>query len=35
MLLFTQASLIADNTDIPVGAYGMYIVREKKIGLWL
>jgi hypothetical protein len=29
MLLFTQASLIADNIDIPVGAYSMYIVREK------
>jgi Protein of unknown function (DUF2911) len=29
MLLFTQSSLIADNTDIPVGAYSMYIMREK------
>jgi Protein of unknown function (DUF2911) len=29
MLLFTQAPLIANKTDIPVGAYSMYIVREK------
>jgi len=29
MLLFTQAPLSADNTDIPVGAYSMYIVRER------
>jgi hypothetical protein len=29
MLLFTQAPLIADKTDIPEGAYSMFIVREK------
>jgi Protein of unknown function (DUF2911) len=29
MLLFTQAPLVADKTDIPMGAYSMYIVREK------
>ena len=29
MLLFTQTSLTANNTDIPIGAYSMYIVREK------
>src|ERR1700739_3197329 len=29
MLLFTQAPLVAGNTDIPMGAYSMYIVREK------
>jgi hypothetical protein len=29
MWLFTQAPLIADNTEISVGAYSMYIVREK------
>jgi Protein of unknown function (DUF2911) len=29
MLLFTQVPLIANNTDIPMGAYSMYIVREK------
>ena len=29
MLLFTQTPLIADNTDIPTGAYSMFIVREK------
>jgi hypothetical protein len=30
MLLFTQAPLVADNRDIPTGAYSMYIVREKE-----
>jgi hypothetical protein len=30
MLLFTQAPLIANNTDIPIGAYSMYILREKE-----
>jgi Protein of unknown function (DUF2911) len=29
MLLFTQVSLVADNTEIPMGAYSMYIVRQK------
>jgi Protein of unknown function (DUF2911) len=29
MLLFTQAALSANNTDIPVGAYSMYIVRDR------
>jgi Protein of unknown function (DUF2911) len=29
MLLFTEAPLVAGNTDIPMGAYSMYIVREK------
>lgn len=29
MLLFTGTPLIAGNTDIPMGAYSMYIVREK------
>lgn len=29
MLLFTQAPLVADKTDIPMGAYSMYIVRGK------
>ena len=29
MLLFTQAPLSAGKTDIPIGAYSMYIVREK------
>jgi Protein of unknown function (DUF2911) len=29
MLLFTQAPLIANNTDIPMGAYSMYIMRDK------
>jgi Protein of unknown function (DUF2911) len=29
MLLFTQAPLVANSTDIPMGAYSMYIVRDK------
>ena len=29
MLLFTQAVLSADKTDVPVGAYSMYIVRDR------
>jgi hypothetical protein len=29
MLLFTQTVLSADNAQIPVGAYTMYIVRER------
>jgi hypothetical protein len=29
MLLFTQAPLVAGDTDIPTGAYSMYIVRER------
>ena len=29
MLLFTQAPLVAGNADIPMGAYSMYIVRER------
>lgn len=30
MLLFTQAPLVAGSTDIPMGAYSMYIVRDKE-----
>lgn len=29
MLLFTQSPLIVNGKDIPMGAYSMYIVREK------
>lgn len=29
MLLFTQTSLTAGKTDIPMGAYSVYIVRDK------
>jgi Protein of unknown function (DUF2911) len=29
MLLFTQVALSANDSEIPVGAYSMYIVRER------
>jgi len=29
MLLFTQTPLTAGKTDIPTGAYSMYIIRDK------
>lgn len=29
MLLFTQAALAVGNSEIPIGAYSMYVIRQK------